>query len=124
MPPRVMIIDDEEHIRSSLVGFLEDFEEFVLMSAHSAEEALEQLRGEPADVCVVDIRLPAMNGAEFIRAAKRDGLCRHSILHTGSTDFRQYIDIRELGLGEEDVFQKPCDSMAILEHIRRVTGAG
>lgn len=124
MPPRVMIIDDEEHIRSSLVGFLEDFEEFALRSAHSAEDALEQLRLEPADVCVVDIRLPAMNGAEFIRTAKREGLCGHSILHTGSTDFRQYIDIRELGLGEDDVFQKPCDGMAILEHIRKIARPG
>jgi two-component system response regulator ResD len=104
-----MIIDDEEHIRSSLVGFLEDFEEFDLRSAHSAEEALEQLRREPADVCVVDIRLPAMNGAEFIRA---------------STDFRRYIDIGELGLCEEDVFQKPCDGVAILERIRRVVRTG
>ena len=120
MHPRVMIIDDEEHIRSSLVSFLEDFEEFDLRSAHSAEEALDELRREPADMCVVDIRLPAMNGAEFIRVAREEGLCAHSILHTGSTDFRQYIDIRELGLGEADVFHKPCDSMAILEHIRKV----
>ena len=119
-----MIIDDEEHIRSSLVGFLEDFEEFDLRSAHSAEEALEQLRREPADVCVVDIRLPAMNGAEFIRAATEHGLCIRSILHTGSTDFRRYIDIGELGLCEEDVFQKPCDGMAILERIRRIVHTG
>ena len=119
-----MIIDDEEHIRSSLVGFLEDFEEFDLRSAHSAEEALKQLQREPADVCVVDIRLPAMNGAEFIRTAKVRGLCARSILHTGSTDFRRYIDIGELGLGEEDVFQKPCGGMAILKRIREITAAG
>ena len=122
MQPRVMIIDDEEHIRSSLVAFLEDFEEFELRSAHSAEEALLELRREPADICVVDIRLPAANGADFIRQARAEGLCRNAILHTGSTDFRLYVDIGELGLGEDDVFQKPCDGMAILERLRAIAG--
>jgi len=117
-----MIIDDEEHIRSSMVSFLEDFEEFELRSAHSAEEALEELLREPADMCVVDIRLPGMNGAEFIRRARAGGMCRHAVLHTGSTDFRLDVDIAELGLGEEDVFEKPCDTMAILNRIRSVVG--
>lgn len=123
MLPKVMILDDEEHIRSALVSFLEDFEEFDLRSAHSAEEALEALRLEPADMCIVDIRLPAGNGADFIRQAKAEGLCGHAVLHTGSTDFRLYVDIAELGLAEEDVFRKPCDGMAILERLRAFAGS-
>jgi two-component system response regulator ResD len=115
-----MIIDDEEHIRNSLVCFLEDFDEFDLRSAHSAEQALDELRREPADMCVVDIRLPAMNGAEFIRVAREEGLCPLHILHTGSTDFQLYIDISEFGMDSADVFQKPCDSMAMLARIRRL----
>jgi two-component system, OmpR family, response regulator len=118
--PRLMIIDDEEHIRTSLACFLEDFDEFEVRTAHSAELALEELRREPADLCVVDIRLPATNGAEFIRIAKERGLCPRHVLHTGSTDFQDYIDIEKLGMTANDVFQKPCDSMAILERIRQV----
>ena len=120
MHPRLMIIDDEEHIRSSLTCFLEDFDDFQIRSAHSAELALQELRRQPADLCVVDIRLPAMNGAEFIRVCLEQGLCRHHLLHTGSTDFRQYIDIDALGMCDADVFQKPCDSMSMLERIRKV----
>lgn len=120
MPRRLMIIDDEEHIRDSLVCFLEDFDEFDIRSAHSAEEALDDLRREPADLCVVDIRLPAMNGAEFIRIAREEGLCPLHILHTGSTDFQLYIDISEFGMDSSDVFQKPCDSMAMLARISQL----
>lgn len=115
-----MIIDDEEHIRSSLTCFLEDFDNYQVRSAHSAELALEELHKEPADLCIVDIRLPAMNGAEFIRVCLKQSLCRHHLLHTGSTDFRLYIDIETLGMCDADVFQKPCDSMAMLERIREV----
>lgn len=124
MPHRLMIIDDEEHIRNSQVCFLEDFDEFELRSAHSAEVALEALRRESADLCVVDIRLPAMNGAEFIRIAREEGLCPLYILHTGSTDFHLYIDISEFDMSEADVFLKPCDSMAMLDRIRQLLNAG
>lgn len=120
MQSRLMIIDDEEHIRSALACYLEDFDELVIRSAHSAELALEELRQEPADVCIVDIRLPAMNGAELIRVCQEEGLCRHHLLHTGSADFRLYIDIGKLGMSEADVFEKPCDGMAMLERIREL----
>lgn len=118
MHPRIMIIDDEEDIRSALTCFLEDFEEFHLRSAHSAESALEALRVEPADLCIVDIRLPAMNGADFIRIAKDEGLCPRHIVHTGSTDFHLYIDVKQLGMCDQDVFLKPTDSMEMLDRIR------
>lgn len=117
-----MIIDDEEHIRDSLACFLEDFDGFEIRTAHSAELALQELRRQPADLCVVDIRLPAMNGIEFIRVAREEGLCQRHVLHTGSTDFQLYVDIAQLGLCAGDVFQKPCDSMAMLDRIRLLLG--
>lgn len=120
MLPRIMIIDDEEDIRNALTCFLEDFDEFSVRSAHSAEQALGELRREPADLCIVDIRLPGMNGAEFIRAARAEGFCPRHVLHTGSTDFRNYIDISALCLTEDDIFLKPCDSMKMLSRIRRL----
>lgn len=119
-----MIIDDEEHIRSSLTCFLEDFDRFQIRSAHSAEAALHDLRRERAEICIVDIRLPGMNGAEFIRVSLDEGLCRHHLLQTGSADFRRHVDIASLNMREADVFQKPCDSMAILERIREVLSQG
>ncbi len=124
MLPRIMILDDEEDIRACLACFLEDFDEFHVRAVDSAESALEELRREPADLCIVDIRLPAMNGAEFIRIATEQDLCPRHILHTGSTDFRQYVDITRLRMCEDDVFQKPCDSMAMLERIRHLFREG
>lgn len=122
MPARILIIDDEEHIRTSLTCFLEDFEEFHLRAAHSAEAALAELRQEKADLCIVDLRLPGMNGADFIRFTRSEGLCSSHILHTGSTDFRRFIDISELGMTDDDVFLKPCDSMAMLRRMQEMLG--
>ncbi len=65
--PRVIIVDDESRMRSLLVQYLEDYEEFRLETADSGEAALELLAAEPADLCIVDIRLPGMDGAAFIK---------------------------------------------------------
>ncbi|MCM0754503.1 response regulator [Desulfovibrio aminophilus] len=118
MRPSVMIVDDEAPIRKALVDFLEDYDEFRLRAAASGEEALESLRAEPADLCVVDMRLPGMRGEEFIVAAAEGGLCRRFVLHTGSVGPVLGEALSDLGLTEADVFRKPCDSTAILERAR------
>ncbi|MEW5772583.1 MAG: response regulator [Thermodesulfobacteriota bacterium] len=121
---RVLIIDDEPPIRRLLLNYLEDYDEFEVRSARSAEMALEELRREPADVAVVDMRLPGMSGESFILAAGREGLCRRFLLHTGSVDLVLSDDIRGLGVTEKDVFLKPADMDELLERIRETPGAG
>lgn len=120
MLPRLMIIDDEDALRQAILDFLEDYEEFDLRSAASGEEALEQLRARPAELSIVDMRLPRMNGLEFMQAARKENLCTHFLLHTGSIDMHLSTELSELGLKSEDLFQKPCDTDAILSRIREL----
>lgn len=117
---RIMVIDDEERIRQLLVDFLEDFEEFGLRASESGEDALDQLAQEPADLCIVDMRLPGMNGQAFILRARERGLCGNFILHTGSMDFALNQELYASGLAEKDVFFKPCDMDQMLTRIREV----
>lgn len=118
MLPRLMILDDEDAIRQAMLDYLEDYEEFDLRSAVSGEDALEQLRVEPADLAVVDMRLPRMNGLEFIRTAREEKLCTHFLLHTGSIDLHLSSELGELGLVQDDLFHKPCPNEHILARIR------
>jgi len=68
MPKHVLIVDDESLIASSLKAFLED-EGMVAVAAASGEEAIEMLRADPDyDVCVMDMRLPGMDGDMAIRS--------------------------------------------------------
>jgi len=120
---RLLILDDEERIRHHLLLFLEDFDEFSLRDAASAEEALSLLAGEPADLCVVDMRLPGMNGREFIAAARQGKLCGHFLLHTGSLDSFLPEELALMGLTQRDVFLKPCDMELLLARIRELLAA-
>ena len=116
--PRVFIVEDEPMVRDQVVCYLEDFDEFRLASAGTGEEALRRLAEEPADVCVVDLRMPGMSGVEFIRSAQSRGFCRHFIVHTGVVDTTLELEMAELGLTERDILLKPVDLETLLARVR------
>jgi two-component system OmpR family response regulator len=113
----IMVIDDEERVRELLLEYLGEFEGLELFGAGSGEEALEMLRKCPVKLCVVDLRLPGMDGAEFIEKVAEEHLCGHFIIHTGSVDFLVTQALKDLGMVQEDVFYKPVDAAEILERI-------
>lgn len=118
--PKVFIVEDEQQIREHMLVYFEDFEEFRLGAADNGESALEVLADEPADICIVDIRLPGMDGESFIHAAAAAGICRRFILHTGSVDLLVSEHLRAVGLSERDVFFKPCGMDLILTRVREL----
>jgi DNA-binding response OmpR family regulator len=118
--PRLLIVDDEEQIRRLITEFLEDYEEFEVRGAGSGEAGLEVLAQAPADLCVVDLRLPGMNGEAFILAAHGRGLCPRFLLHTGSVDHTLSDELCAAGVTEQDVFIKPNDLERLVERIREL----
>lgn len=67
----VLVIEDDDRIRLSLVLALED-EGYRADGAASAEEGLERQRTEPADTVLIDLMLPGIDGFEAIRELRRD----------------------------------------------------
>jgi two-component system response regulator RegX3 len=67
----VLVIEDDDRIRLSLVLALED-EGYAVTGAASAEEGLVAQRAQPADFVLIDLMLPGMDGFECIREMRRD----------------------------------------------------
>jgi DNA-binding response OmpR family regulator len=67
---RVLVVDDEPDIRSTLSRFLELLG-YEASEAASGEQALEMLGAEHYDVAVVDLRLPGIDGVEVMRQADK-----------------------------------------------------
>lgn len=109
----ILIIDDESSIRESLTEFFRDYN-MVTMAVASAEEGLDLLERQCYDLAVVDIRLPGINGDQFVMAAHN--LCRQMkfIIHTGSVHFRVSPEMAAIGLTEKDVFLKPVFDLELL----------
>lgn len=65
MPIRVAIVEDDDKIRESLIVLLEGSEGFRCVGAYeTAEEAIRDFKQKDADVVLMDINLPGMQGTE------------------------------------------------------------
>jgi len=63
---RIIVIDDEIDVATTLGEVVADLGHRALL-AHSAEAALTTLEGDAPDAILLDVRLPGMNGLEFLR---------------------------------------------------------
>ena len=112
-PPTILVIDDEELIRDSLQIFLE-LQGWNVVTAASAEEALEILASRPCDGAIVDIRLPGQSGDAMILAAQPRYPAMKWIICTGSSEFGLGPELLAAGLTPQDVFTKPITDMGKL----------
>ncbi len=114
MSGRVLIVDDEYLITSSLKVFLED-EGLQALTAASGEEAIKLLTEDrDIDVCIMDMRLPGMDGNAAILSIHEICPEIRFIVHTGSVNYNIPHDLKGLGLVDEHVFQKPLADMTPL----------
>lgn len=114
----VLILDDESAIKANLTLFLEE-EGFQPYSFSNAENALEAIKsGQTFDVGIIDIRLPGINGEEFILKASKLLPAMKFIIHTGSVDFVLKPSLSEIEITEQDIFKKPV--MKISNMVNRI----
>ncbi len=66
----VLLVDDEEALRWSMKACLEDLDYQVLQAANGLE-GLSAFADHPADIVLTDLRMPVMNGLEFIAALRQ-----------------------------------------------------
>ena len=110
----VLIVDDEELIASSLQVFMED-EGFKAIAVGSGEAALQALRAEPdVGVCIIDMRLPGMDGNATIRAIRDLRPDMKFLVHTGSVNYAVPMDLKSMGIREEHLFRKPLTDMSVI----------
>lgn len=107
MNPSILIVDDEDDIPSLIQDYLEDETEFLVEHASSAEEGLELMKSFAPDLCMVDIRLPGMDGNTFIEKALAIRPVCKVIIHTGSLDYTIPPALEKLGIGEQSILFKP-----------------
>jgi DNA-binding NtrC family response regulator len=65
-PIRILVVDDEQHVRSSLAIWFRE-EGYQVSVAEGGKEALEIASREPPDILLVDIKMPGMDGLEVQR---------------------------------------------------------
>ncbi len=115
MRPKVMLVDDEPHVTAALQRGLRR-EPYDIVTAHSADEALEVMDQERIDVVVSDERMPNMLGSEFLSVVRRDYPDTVRIILTGEAS----LDAAMRAINEGQVYSflsKPCDDGELTQAI-------
>ena len=112
----VLVIEDDDRIRLSLVLALEE-EGYAASGAPTAEEGLAAQRAEPADTVLVDLMLPGIDGFECIRQLRRtDDVPILMLTAMGEPKDR----IAGLEKGVDDYLAKPFEARELLLRIQNV----
>lgn len=119
----VLLVDDDELIRECITAYLED-EGFIVHSSGSAEKALELICAYCPAVCISDMRLPGMNGEEFIVRAHALSPATGFLLHTGMM-YTLSDELRSIGMNADDVLLKPIhDLTKLVKKIKDIAASG
>jgi CheY-like chemotaxis protein len=71
---RVLVVEDEEVIRTAVAEALDD-EGFAVQTAANGAVALDLVRSQPPDAIILDLMMPVMDGWQFLAACRADQLC-------------------------------------------------
>jgi DNA-binding response OmpR family regulator len=112
----ILIIDDDNDLRGALMEQLELHQEFKAVEAASATEGLKLAREVRADLILLDVDLPDMDGRETCRLIRKGGIATPIIMLTGASSDSDTI----LGLdaGANDYVTKPFRFAVLLARIR------
>ncbi|HZU27006.1 MAG TPA: response regulator [Bryobacteraceae bacterium] len=115
--PRVLIVDDEDMVITSIRAFLQLETDFDVQGFTSPEQAVAHLRTTPVDVVVSDYLMPRMNGIQVLAKAREYQPEAARVLLTGHADKQSAIQaINDVGLFQ--YLEKPWDNSQLLLVIR------
>ncbi|MGB3928589.1 MAG: response regulator transcription factor [Sphingobium sp.] len=111
---KVLIVDDEPHIRRLLKTSLAR-SSYDILEAETAREALEKLTDERPDVVLLDLGLPDRDGLELVPIIKKQSTATLLVVSArDATDQK----VAALDLGADDYVTKPFDSEELLARVR------
>jgi CheY-like chemotaxis protein len=112
MTASILFVDDEPHLLEGITRSLHNH--FDIRTATSGAEGLQVLKGYgPFAVVVSDMRMPQMNGAQFLGKVRELAPDTVRIILSGQADLQQTI----AAVNEGNIFRflsKPCDTKSLL----------
>lgn len=115
-PVRILLVDDEEHILSSLRRLFLD-ESYLILTARSGREGLEIIHTTEVAVIVSDQNMPGMTGAEFLEQARKISPDSGRLVLTGHADMTMVIESINRG-GVQRYITKPWNNDDLLSAVR------
>jgi len=125
MGQKLLIVDDEAHIRMLIEQTLEDLEDegVELLFAENGEEALNLIKEEEPNLVFLDVMMPKMNGMEVCQIVKKELNLSHVYIILLTAKGQEVDRQKGLDMGADRYMTKPFDPdqmLAVAEEILKV----
>jgi two-component system response regulator ChvI len=112
----IALVDDDSNILTSVSMALEA-EGFKVATYRDGSEALRGLRARPADLVVLDIKMPRMDGMELLATLRRTSDVPAIFLTSKDDEIDEMLGLK---LGADDYIRKPFSQRLLIARIRAV----
>ena len=113
---KLLVVDDEEEICDFLKCFFEE-RHFKVTTALSGEEALERVREEQPDVCLLDIKMPGIDGIQVLKEIKRE-FPRVKVIMVTALEASEKIE-EAVKIGADNYITKPLSLEYLEKDVRQ-----
>ena len=111
MDQKILIVDDEAHIRMLIEQTLEDLEDegVELLLAENGEQALGLIQKEEPNLVFLDVMMPKMNGMEVCQKVKKELNLSHVYIILLTAKGQEVDRQKGLEMGADRYMTKPFD---------------
>ncbi len=113
--PSILIVDDEQGIRTVLKDVLED-EGYDVILAEDGYQGLSKLQAHPIDLVILDVWLPNMGGIDVLKKLKEDYADIEVIIISGHANID--IAVKAVKIGAFDFMEKPLSLERVITVVR------
>ena len=114
MAQTIALVDDDRNILTSVSMALEA-EGFRVRTYTDGAEALRGLSAQPADLAVLDIKMPRMDGMELLQRLRKQSAVPVIFLTSKDDEIDELLGLR---MGADDYIRKPFSQKLLIERIR------
>ncbi len=114
----ILLVDDDEAVRDSLSEYLESMG-WNVKTADCAEKGLKIVEEGYGDIVLSDVRMPGMDGIEFLRNLKQLNPDLEVLIITGHSN--EALAIEALKAGAFDYFRKPINPREVISSLEKTS---
>ncbi|MBD3307459.1 response regulator [candidate division KSB3 bacterium] len=124
MGKKILIVDDEPHIRALLEQTLEDFEDedVEILIAKDGQEGLDMIEDEHPDLVFLDVMMPKMNGFDVCQTVKKERNLDDIYIVMLTAKGQEFDKKKGLEVGADTYMTKPFDPDEIVEKAEEILG--
>jgi two-component system response regulator ChvI len=114
--PTIALVDDDRNILTS-VSIMLEAEGYAVSTYTDGVAALKGLSDQPADIAILDIKMPRMDGMELLRRLRQD--TEMPVIFLTSKD-EEIDELFGLKMGADDFIRKPFSQRLLIERVKAV----